>query len=443
MREWLEQIGLGRYAPVFDEHEITLDLLPDLTETDIDKLALPIGPRRRLILAIHSLDGASDSHAAAAPVAAAPGTIEAERRQLTVMFCDLVGSTALAESLDPEELRDLMRAYRTAATRVVERYEGHVAQYLGDGLMVYFGWPVAHEDDAERGVRAALEIVDGVAALETPTPLAVRISVATGTVVVGEDAASGAAEARLAVGETPNLAARLQGLADANAVVIAPATRRLVGDAFDLSDLGTHAVKGISEPVRIWRVESVRRSGGRFGAARGASRLTPLVGRAGEAGQLLRAWDLARFGNGQVVLVGGEPGIGKSRLAHVLAERLAGDDRQTLQYQCSPYHVHSALHPFIDELESAAGFSASDGPDRKLDRLEALLTVRGLAVPDAAPLIASLLSLPADRYPQPPLSAQARKEKTLGVLAGQVEALARRQPVLLIFEDAHWIDPTS
>ena len=267
MREWLERAGLGRYANVFDEHEITLDVLPQLTEADIDALALPIGPRRRLIVAIQSLAGgtleplgvpsavgfsgggpAAGLHGVGR-AAAGFGAADAERRQLTVMFCDLVGSTALAARLDPEELRDLMRTYRQAVTEIVAHYEGYVAQYLGDGLMVYFGWPVAHEDDAERGVRAALDLVDAIRRLDVSSPLAVRVSVATGTVVVG-DVSSATAEAKLAVGETPNLAARLQGLAGINEVVIAPATRRLVGDAFAVTDLGAQPLKGLSEPVR-------------------------------------------------------------------------------------------------------------------------------------------------------------------------------------------------
>jgi class 3 adenylate cyclase/tetratricopeptide (TPR) repeat protein len=358
-----------------------------------------------------------------------------------VVFCDLVGSTELAERLDPEELRDLMRAYRGAATAVVARYDGHVAQYLGDGLMVYFGWPVAHEDDAERGIRAALDVVESVGALESATPLAVRLGVATGTVVVGDDA-SGTPEAQLAVGETPNLAARLQGLARANEVVIAPATRRLVGDAFELTDLGASPLKGLSEPVQAWRVESVRRTGGRFRAARGASELSPLVGREDEMAKLAALWEIARSGAGQVVLLGGEPGIGKSRLTHALLSRVASEGAGTLLYQCSPYHLNSALHPFIAEMESAAGFTSSDTPERKLDKLETMLASRG-TVAAAAPLLAPILSLPAGRYPALALSSRSRKEKTLEVLGGQVETLAGHRPVLVVFEDAHWIDPTS
>ncbi|MDH4063336.1 MAG: hypothetical protein OEW19_02975 [Acidobacteriota bacterium] len=286
MQDWLAQLGLEKYAAVFAEHEITRDVLGDLTEADIDRLALPTGPRRRLIVAIHMLASASRAqesgqipdHTLAPPVRTQP----AERRQLTVMFCDLVRSTAQSERLDPEALRELMHAYRAAVGAVVARFDGHVAQYLVDGLMAYFGWPSAHEDDAERGVRAALEIVQAVKRVSAAQPLEVRIGVATGTVVVGEASREVNAEARLAVGETPNLAARLQGEARPDEVVIAPATRRLVGDTFELTDLGVRSLKGISEPLQAWRVDSLRRTEGRFEAVHGGEALTPLVGRAEE-----------------------------------------------------------------------------------------------------------------------------------------------------------------
>jgi class 3 adenylate cyclase/tetratricopeptide (TPR) repeat protein len=443
--DWLAQLGLDKYAPVFAEHEITLEVLTDLTEADIDRLGLPTGPRRRLMVAI-------EARAARARLSAQTSEIpppqpadapDAERRQLTVMFCDLVGSTALSERLDPEELRELMRAYRGAGGEVVARYEGHVAQYLGDGLMVYFGWPSAHEDDAERCVRAALEIVQAVKGVHAAQPLAVRIGVATGTVVVGEATRAGDAEAKLAVGETPNLAARLQGLAGVGEVVIAPATRRLVGYAFELSDLGAHALKGIAEPVRVWRVEGVHRGEGRFEAAHAGVALTPLVGREEEVALLLRAWGHAREGEGRVVLVSGEPGIGKSRLTQVLRERIAGERYVSLRYQCSPYHLNSALYPVMRQLEAFADLARDDTPEQKLDKIEAALVGEPEQRVEVARLFGDLLSLPTTRYPPHTLSPQRQKEKTLEALATQVEILARRRPVLMEFEDAHWIDPTS
>ena len=444
--EWLDQLGLAKYAPLFAEHEISFDVLPHLTEADVDRLAIPIGPRRRLIVAVQALrDAAHDQ-----PVQSLQrhelgqtSTHDAERRQLTVMFCDVVGSTALAERLDPEELRDLMWGYRKASGQVVARYDGHVAQYLGDGLLAYFGWPRAHEDDAERCVRAALDLVQAVKGLKTAHALAVRIGIATGTVVVGEASGSDSAEAKLAVGETPNLAARLQTLAAPDEVIITNTTRRLLGDAFELSDLGTRPIKGITEPVQSWRVEWLRRSEGRFVAAHGGASLTPLVGREEEGARLLHLWQQVRDGVGHVVLIGGEPGIGKSRLTRVLLARTADDACTVLRYQCSPYHQNSALYPFIEQIESAAGFARADTSDQKLDKLEAWLASHDAQISEAAPLLAALLSLDTHRYPSVTIPAQRRKDRTLEVLVGQVEALSRRQPVLVIFEDVHWIDPTS
>lgn len=442
--DWLTQAGLEKYAPLFAEHEITLDVLPDLTESDIDRLALPTGPRRRLMVAIQALTATPQTFPGSADArpdtpATSPG---AERRQLTVMFCDLVGSTSLAERMDAEELRELMQTYRKACGDVAHRYDGHVAQYLGDGLMVYFGWPRAHEDDPERGVRAALEMVQAVRDIPAAQPLAVRIGLATGPVVVGDASRGNHTEATLAVGETPNLAARLQGLAASHEVVIAPATRRLIGDAFALTDLGARPLKGIAEPVPAWRVDAVHRTKGRFEAAHGGMRLTPLVGRDEEITLLRRRWQQARGGEGQVVLIGGEPGIGKSRLTQALRDGI-DEPHAVLRYQCSPYHLNSALYPFIEQFESLAGFSRDDTPDQKLDKMEAVLVGSAAQVAGAAPLFAAVLSLPTDRYPSLKLSPQRQKEKTLEALAGQVEARARQCPVLMLFEDAHWVDPSS
>jgi class 3 adenylate cyclase/tetratricopeptide (TPR) repeat protein len=443
--EWLKKVGLEKYAPVFTEHELTLDVLPHLTESDIDRLGLPIGPRRRLLVEIRALIAHASTPAAQPPASPAvhpSATPAAERRQITVMFCDLVGSTSLAERLDAEELRELMGTYRRACGDVVTRYDGHVAQYLGDGLMVYFGWPHAHEDDPERAVRAALDMVQAVQQIRAVRPLAVRIGLATGPVVVGDASHERHAEANLAVGETPNLAARLQGLAAAHEIVIAPATRRLVRDAFALTDLGAHALKGIAEPVLAWRVDRVARTQGRFEAAHGAMDLTPLVGREEEIALLLRRWQQASDGDGQVVLIGGEPGIGKSRLTQAFRKSLTGL-HTILRYQCSPYHLTSALYPFIEQFEFRAGFARDDTPEQKLDKLEAAFAGTEAERHEAVPLLAAMLSLPTDRYPALTLSPQKRKEETFRALAVQLEALTREHPVLMLVEDVHWIDPTS
>jgi len=442
--EWLKTVGLEKYGPIFDEHEITLEVLPHLTESDIDQLGLPTGPRRRLVIEIRALASAENRPVVIAPAGGAHPVAPrgAERRQLTVMFCDLVGSTSLAERMDPEELRELMQTYRKACGDVAARYEGHVAQYLGDGLLIYFGWPVAHEDDAQRGVRAALEMVQAVKDILAVQPLAVRIGLATGPVVVGEASREGHTEANLAVGETPNLAARLQGLAAAHEVVIAPATRRLIADAFALTDLGARSIKGIAEPVQAWRVDAVHRTKGRFEAAHGGMELSPLIGRDEEIALLLRRWHQAVGGEGQVVLIGGEAGIGKSRLSQALRKRIV-EPHGVVRYQCSPYHLNSALYPFIEQFEFQAGFSRDDTAEQKLDKMEAALVGSAAEVAEAAPLFAAVLSLPTDRYPALKVSPQKQKENTLDALAAQLEARARREPVLMLFEDVHWVDPTS
>lgn len=462
MLEWLTSVGLEKYAPRFEEHEITPDLLAHLTESDIDGLGLPIGPRRRLVVEIKRLAEAAASAATTPSSHARPSKtpssskrsgreLTAERRQLTVMFCDLVGSTALSEKLDPEELRELIRAYRSTCADIAERYEAHVAQYLGDGLMIYFGWPTAHEDEAQRGARAALEMLDAVRALPLPhinggpssagKPLAIRIGLATGPVVAGESEGDDA-EARLAIGETPNLAARLQSLARPNEIVIAPTTRKLLGDAFELSELGEHALKGFAQPVAAFRVDAIKRSEGRFVAAHAGMKLSPLVGRADETTEMVRVWQRAVALEGSAVAIMGEPGIGKSRLLQAFRERIH-DRHEELHLQCSPYHVNSALYPVIEQLESAARFAREDSADQKLDKLDALLAKARLDVPTSAALLAPLFALPADRYPKLSLSPQKRKEQTLETIARFIEMRARASALLLVVEDTHWIDPTS
>jgi class 3 adenylate cyclase len=388
---WLRNLGLERYEAAFRENDVSEEDLPHLTAEDLQGLGVvTIGHRRRLLVAIAKLQNDSAPSQAAEPSGDHPASTPAEdvvssggeRRQLTVMFCDLVGSTALSEKLDPEELRDLLHAYRTLCGDVIARYDGFLARYVGDGILTYFGWPAAHEDDAERAVRAALEIVQTVRRASTTEALSVRIGIATGPVVVGEPAGAGE-QAKLAIGSTPNLAARLQGLAAADQVVIATSTRRLVGNAFDLSDLGEHDLKGMAEPVHAWRVERVAVAESRFDAHHTATGLTPLVGRKGEVDLLLHRWSQAQDGEGQVVLLCGEPGIGKSRILNVLRERLEAQGVQALRFQCSPYHVNSAFWPIIDNFERALKFARDETVEAKLDKLEALgrvckrLTFRG------------------------------------------------------------------
>jgi class 3 adenylate cyclase len=358
------------------------------------------------------------------------------------MFSDLVGSTALSARMDPEDLREVIAAYHKCAAAIVQRFDGFVAQFLGDGVLVYFGYPTAHEDDAERAVRGGLELITAVSALKTPVPLQIRVGIASGLVVVGDIMRSGNAIERGIVGETPNLAARIQGIASPNAVVIAESTRRLVGNLFELEDLGAKDLKGIAGPVRAWAALRPASIEGRFEAFH-ATGLTELVGREEELELLLRRWSKAKTSEGQVVLISGEPGIGKSRLTAALLERLATEPHTRLRYFCSPQRTDSALYPIISQMERATGFTHADTAQVKLDKLDTVLALASTSKQDAA-LFAEMLSLPNDRrYPALELTPQQRRQKTLETLHAQVETFARKNPVLMIFEDAHWADPTS
>src|SRR6201987_3288550 len=384
---WLRKLGLEQYEAAFRENRIDDTVLPRLTAEDLKDLGVGfVGDRRKLLDAIAALraEASAPTPLSDAPLAtdkAAQDT--AERRQVIVMFSDLVGATALSARMDPEDLREVISAYQKSVAETVLRFDGFVAKYMGDGVLVYFGYPQAHEDDAERAVRAGLELVAAVGAVKTHAALQTRIGIATGLVVVGDLIGSGASQEQAIVGETPNLAARLQGGAEPNSVVIAEGTRKLVGNLFELEDLGAQDLKGIAGPVRAWAPLRASSAEGRFEAMH-ATGLTNLVGREEELELLMRRWSKAKSGEGQVVLLSGEAGIGKSRLTAALLEVVASEPHTRLRYFCSPQHIDSAFFPIISQMERAAGFTHTDTGQAKLDKHDAVLALASTSKQDAA-----------------------------------------------------------
>ena len=445
MSTWLEVLGLSRLEPVLLENGIAEDVITSLTEADLEKLGISMGDRKRLMRAINELL----STATAQNPPADQGQPHTELRQLTIMFCDLVDATALCARLSPEQWRQVVLAYQQAAVAVITRCGGTVAQYLGDGLLVYFGYPQAQEDAAVRAVHAGLELAGRIAELDIPVDdhehvrLQLRIGIDTGRVVIG-DIGAGPRREQLALGDTPNIAARLQALAKANTVLITDQTRRLTAGLFTYEDQGVHALKGVTEPRQVWRVLSVSDTLSRFDAASG-EQLSPLVGRVQEMSLLLDRWQTVLQGQGQVVLLSGEPGIGKSRMLKELCDRLGNAGLHALHLQCAAHRSESAFHPFRDALEHALHIKLEVPPSIKLDRIDAFVNDRlGGASPRHAALLAAMLAIPSDgRHDLPLSSAYQRELDIIEALVDLLQVRAEQAPFLMLFEDAHWADPAS
>ncbi|NVO54199.1 AAA family ATPase [Rhodobacteraceae bacterium B1Z28] len=433
---WLEKHGLSKYVDAFAEHEIELGDLAELNDEDLITIGLPLGPRRRFIKAIReeTRDGSGPQNTWLGP------SIVAERRQLTVMFIDLVGSTEISQRVDPEDLAEVLRLFKETCAASVAAFDGHIASYYGDGIMVFFGFPHAHEDDPERAIRAGLRIIREIPEIRTHAQLNVRIGIATGLVVVGDLRGEKMFEDGTAMGETPNLAARLQAMADPGTLIVAPTTHQLAGDAFEFILRGAFKLKGFAKEVEAWQVTGTRQTVSRFMAADGVV-LNPLVGRTLEYRTLHDKWTLATSGQGQVTLVSGEAGIGKSRLIEELRLKITEVSHKQIRYQCSPYHDASAFYPVIRQFEAAADLRPDDTSDVKLNKIGAVLEEESY---DTLKLAAALLSVPFEGQLGPiDLTPQQVMDQTLDMLVRYLIAEARKKPVLLLFEDAHWIDPTT
>lgn len=442
--EWLRSQGLGRCVPAFSGNDIDFDVLVELTDGDLQKLGLSLGHRRKLLRSIarwkQEHDERESGVAVSSPDHSPPNA--GERRQVTVMFCDLVGSTALANQLDPEDMGVILHRFHGACSAAIAQFDGFVAKFMGDGVLAYFGYPQASEDAAENAIRAAIAMIEAMKRLATSKQdmLQVRIGIATGTVLIGDIIGEGPAREHSIVGETPNLAARLQALAEPDTILIGHNTHHLLGRRFEYLDLGEHSLKGFAAPVRVWRVLREAIAESRFATRAGAD--AAFVGRGDELDVMLAKWRLAAQSKGQALLISGEPGIGKSRLVDTLLERIGETPWRHVTCQCSPYHTNSALYPIIRYLERAAGFAADDTDDARLQKLEALLQTAD-AGRAALPVIAELLSLPTTRFPVLDVPPAQRKAATIGALAGFINRMAEESPVVLILEDAHWIDPTT
>ena len=442
--DFLRNLGLSQYEVTFRKNEIDVSVLPELTDQHLKDLDVALGARLKILRAIRKL-AQSGRPGRSTREGTEPKPSAAERRQLTVMFCDLVGSTALSALLDPEDMSDLIRSFQHVVSMVAQRYDGYVAKWMGDGALIYFGYPLAHEDDAERAAHAGMGLLKSIVALRHARdhPLQVRAGIATGLVVVGELMGEGEARERGVVGDTPNLAARLQALAEPGSVLVADATRRLLGRKFELEALEPRAVKGFAAPVPVWRLIGEAHSLSRFEAGRSGD-LTPFVDRMNELGFLADRWRVATEGHGQTVLLSGEPGIGKSRTLAALERQIEPDERRTIRFQCSPHRVSDAFYPIASQIWEMFGLTRCQTVEARRDRLEEMIGRFGLDTREIAPVVASLLSIPFEgRWKSIELAPNIRKERTIAALIDWYEALTKDVPLLALLEDVQWIDPTS
>ena len=447
--DWLKAIGCASHIAAFRENGVSADLLGELSEDDLKELGLNLGDRKRFLRAItqmidDSADGSTQDWETSAQPTDTLHHAHGERRRLTVMFIDLIGSTALSSRLDPEEWSEVIHEYQDAVAGVVTRFEGHIAQFLGDGVLCYFGWPRALEDAAERAVGAGLAIKAAIAKVKAcDEPLACRVGVATGLVVVGELIGRGASHENTAVGDTPNFAARLQEFAKAGQVVISESTKRLLGSAFTIEPLGARSFKSLPGQHEVYAVIDGDPAHDRFSARTGQS-IGTMVGRDQELALLMDRWSLSKGGEGQAVMLAGEAGIGKSRICRALSDSASQDGCFRVQFQCSPNYRDTALWPVIHHLTTASGIDRTDTNGEKLDRLEQLLSQSGEFDKSATAIIGDLLGLQVDeRYGPIELSPAARREATFTALADHAIGLAKHKPVLMLVEDAHWCDPTT
>lgn len=440
IEDWLSNLGLSQYTEIFEENGIEYDVLSELNNDLLKEMGVSVlGHRLKLTKAVAALGGET-----ALPSDALTSVAMAERRQLTIMFCDLVGSTAISARLDPEDYRDLMTLYQETVSNAVTRAGGHVAKYLGDGVLIYFGYPIAQEDAAERATRTGFDIIRTVAAMEPVdgNRLQVRIGVATGLVVVGDLVGDNVEEASAVAGETPNLAARLQGLANPGEMVIGDRTHGLLRGLFEYERLSELKLKGFEGGRVAWRVLREAETSARFSVDSGHRALTPLIGRDKEYQRLRVAWEDAKAGEGQVFLVSGEAGIGKSRLVHEIVEQARSEEAQVQHFQAAPYFVNTAFYPIRRNIEHVLNFTESDDAEARLNKLEYVIMSEG-RLSEARALLASLLLLPTERYDALNLSAALQKTRTIETLVEQLVLQSRRFPLLVHFDDLHWVDPTS